>query len=784
MAKLSRAWHTHIFPSSTVFVGACTTTMPPKVSLQRGSRRGGWTTRPSRPAVARLPPNLPVNNKAQESLQGGPLARPRSVSPLHESFRDFAAFHQQLALAEFSDRGYSKPLSLANALARALKNPTPPTDQTLPLIKPEHVLAALYTLVPQQVPIMRPNAPISQSTANAALHAVRIVVKCVRSMRARQHIPQSRGDAPLGSLGGDLVEWDRVMQHPVFLQARLVAMVHIFSKPVLRDVKVALQMFDIRNDNPPQLSSYNILLHLVSKRLELPYELGSQNAVVKQHRLPLGRMHLHWEEMEDRHFETASIPTKRDAPMTPQSDVIAFSEVWRHLCAKDFRPNYMSYGSAVMLETKLALWRVTRSDKPDDLRTAWRPVQNTLDLIQRREQLHISHLNQVLWSGFRYIEEKRKHKWHSVESIIEAYRWLRDPALCQEGSNAVENSSDSSNRSTAGSDFFGLQKTDVRPNAVTYELMIRGLCHHGDLMNALIVFKDMISHVSVSHSGIPKELDDRSQRPSTSQDAQEDHKQLQPLHPSISTYVTLFYGFAKHGTPSQLVEGNPSRPRECQWKPLETAEGPWKIDVLVDVLEGFLSASPNPGRAEVPIDDSRVEKDTNFILDAPLKILKYFDPTINPYPPSFRVRPELKRNNWRVHPDRVEFARVWPKQKRVLPLEALSSEKAPSPNQLFQIVTALRRVSNDHVPWVLAQWDRIEAKFGPSPSGIGERPHDKDDDPINRSGWAGWKLDKRMERLIDWLRAGKPNEDMHKEFAEMSDQKYPARFPPPSSPRV
>ena len=38
---------------------------------------------------------------------------------------------------------------------------------------------------------------------------------------------------------------------------------------------------------------------------------------------------------------------------------------------------------------------------------------------------------------------------------------------------------------------------------------------------------------------------------------------------------------------------------------------------------------------------------------------------------------------------------------------------APSPDQFFWLLTAMRRVSGDHARWVLLQWERVWRKFSP-----------------------------------------------------------------------
>ena len=146
------------------------------------------------------------------------------------------------------------------------------------------------------------------------------------------------------------------------------------------------------------------------------------------------------------------------------------------------------------------------------------------------------------------------------------------------------------------------------------------------------------------------------------------------IQPSIAVYDSFFRAFAKHGVASDLVRYNEYNPIRSEWEAVvgaETEGSPWNIHTFTQIFEGFMRLQP--------VAEERSQEDRN----------------------GTGVGIGLKN-------------------------------RAPSSNQLFFVLTAIRRVSGDDARWSLAMWDQVVDKF-------------------SDSRWTGLRLNDRLRRVEEFL---------------------------------
>jgi hypothetical protein len=68
-----------------------------------------------------------------------------------------------------------------------------------------------------------------------------------------------------------------------------------------------------------------------------------------------------------------------------------------------------------------------------------------------------------------------------------------------------------------------------------------------------------------------------------------------------------------------------------------------------------------------------------------------------------------------------------------------SLAEAPSPRNIYYIMLAFSRTTDNNLPVLRAVWQHLESKFGEG----------------NEEGWTGWRLDARLRRLKEWLKEEK-----------------------------
>lgn len=148
-----------------------------------------------------------------------------------------------------------------------------------------------------------------------------------------------------------------------------------------------------------------------------------------------------------------------------------------------------------------------------------------------------------------------------------------------------------------------IPQATMAPNAVTYTLLIQALCYHGDLINALIVFRDMVSTIDPAMRPL------RSNKPSACY-----------YKPTYAIYRAIFLGFARHANKepptlavslmskqqgidsmplkefaAQLTASDPKPPVSCPSPEELDTETPWTLENLEKIFDRFLEMDWEPG---------------------------------------------------------------------------------------------------------------------------------------------------------------------------------------------
>jgi len=151
-----------------------------------------------------------------------------------------------------------------------------------------------------------------------------------------------------------------------------------------------------------------------------------------------------------------------------------------------------------------------------------------------------------------------------------------------------------------------IPQATMAPDAVTYTLIIQALCYHGDLIGALVVFRDMVSTVdpALRPPGSPGEL----------------KQSAYYYKPTYAIYRAIFLGFARHANkkPPTLASTLMSKHQGIDFVPLKefaarltatdpkpsvlcpspdelAAETPWTLENLEKIYQRFLDMDWGPG---------------------------------------------------------------------------------------------------------------------------------------------------------------------------------------------
>ena len=225
---------------------------------------------------------------------------------------------------------------------------------------------------------------------------------------------------------------------------------------------------------------------------------------------------------------------------------------------------------------------------------------------------------------------------------------------------------------------------DVIPNARTYAQTVKALSWHGGLNAAISVMEDMISTPLDAGRHLKRmTLEQRSEDEFFTSQKDSNSKQMgaeTTFLPTIDIYDSLFRAFARHSVPARIEFLNEVVPSASRWTAeqddAEDLESPWNVKSFCEVLEAFLKVLP------------RMRPKRKGWIDP------YQDASARPSSiasQSQRPTAAPRRDTW----------------------EMSEMSVAPSPDQFFWLLTAMRRVSGDHARWVLLQWERVWRKFSP-----------------------------------------------------------------------
>ncbi|KDN53112.1 hypothetical protein K437DRAFT_116514 [Tilletiaria anomala UBC 951] len=238
----------------------------------------------------------------------------------------------------------------------------------------------------------------------------------------------------------------------------------------------------------------------------------------------------------------------------------------------------------------------------------------------------------------------------------------------------------------------------VIPNAETYALLVKSLSWHGDLQGAIGIIEDMVQtpinsgyhRRRVAHADVPKARDDSQPQEDffTSQpDANRSEENEETFLPGLDIYDSLFRGFARHSVPGRLDYLNEHSLSHSRWQIDDSTPSDWNVNSFGDIFESFLQLRPrhSPRRAG----------------------------WVDPYSSgtASQIDDGGQLTSCSSAPVAVSAVPALYKPRKAVDIDTL----APSTNQFFWLLTALRRVSGDHARWTLLQWSRAWTKFSAVP---------------------------------------------------------------------
>lgn len=336
-------------------------------------------------------------------------------------------------------------------------------------------------------------------------------------------------------------------------------------------------------------------------------------------------------------------------------------------------------------------------------------------------------LNTVLWMY------AKRARWDVVQPVYA--RLLRNLARsegCDSSRSAWAATAESPSASSASLDTLVIPK-GVLPDRITYTSLIRGLAWHGRFHPAISVLQDMVAD---PHG----------------------------YAPDPSVFISLFQGFGRFGEIGSRREDDASNAQHLggeSWlstispgvsidpepTPRIFPEPFWPSDT--DITSGH----PKPGvnfftkrSPHRPDDMSTFRRLTDlWSHTAPIA-------TSQTSPWQVRSGDEndvADENPWTLTAlDQLFIAflalrpghRSQPSESATPPIADEddvddSLTRAPTPRAVYYILVAFARVTGEDREVLRTVWADLEAKFGPQ----------------GQEGWRGWKVDKRLERLVQQL---------------------------------
>lgn len=264
---------------------------------------------------------------------------------------------------------------------------------------------------------------------------------------------------------------------------------------------------------------------------------------------------------------------------------------------------------------------------------------------------------------------------------------------------------------------------------------------------------------------------------------------IRPLN--IAFYDPLFRGFALHGVPSSIV--NNKDPEQDQWQLDPSVDSTssvarWNMTNLLLHLEALLQM-PSPSfrallaqewkyaRILSQVSSTKSDPDRDQALEALLSPLRFM-PSLQDGPFSAAAFEESSSPR-----SAASRSRDYDRRRAAL------RGRAPTPHQVFYILTALRRCMGDrHSDKVLEWYHKLKEKFSDPNQlsteedveavvGQGEghqwaTVEEEEEATIRRqeTGWRGWKMDNRLKRLIPFLEAKAKEEALQWQYEQASGE--------------
>lgn len=545
--------------------------------------------------------------------------------------------------------------------------------------------------------------------------------------------------------------------------------------PTIRDICDIIETISADPLVPDRKSKYEILLHDITRALPHFKRLESERATRLMDQTKMSDFAINWQGINDAKgrsnqgvkatFSGMLRRCKDHELQKPLGSVKIFEEVWK-VMQSQIEHTSSSYSAALEIEIKLATWRSAKLRKrfeaahdgydqehQDALGFVWQPVTDLIIRLHEQKLLDSKLINQVLWGTVRYdpnfllpfrdhasdefqrrehfstgtepkdternedvlqspINQNRSESvdpfvqfiWPSLDSVSVVYEIMRNTLLQKERNNTVSQNRSFERRKRLNNlpaNLLGDVLLDEQhiPTPWTYNIMLRFFSSRGNMKSVLQIIQDMDNTVIGRKSEYPKI--------------------------SMVTFGKIFEGFAKFGIPSRLVTFDEEAPEKSEWT-LDESIGEhdndgWNLNNFMMFFKRFLQLQPDKAAQRTKKDDLKETKSSPN--DAESRTCN--SSTILQQATSV-IDKQLTENKGPI---------------------AL----APSSQQLFFVVTALRRISGDEPKWVISQIVRLTAKFGIVSDEEDILFRDANGSLINQEGWTRFRMMKRMHRIMEML---------------------------------
>ncbi|KAJ3566963.1 hypothetical protein NP233_g6662 [Leucocoprinus birnbaumii] len=262
-------------------------------------------------------------------------------------------------------------------------------------------------------------------------------------------------------------------------------------------------------------------------------------------------------------------PFSHQATSTPavQPDIHTYTTLI-DIAARTNHPPLIHRATTLLKEAKLAPSRITHLAllKYFTANNQLSGVRSTLArMTEQNLAIGVDGLNACMWAYGNN---------HRVDLTMMIYRILRHNMVPEEPNKEEQEDNITSVQEQLRMEMGIAIPPDLRPNEVTFTLMIQTMAYHGNLLAALSVFIDMLSSPNIEQ-GAPLVLDKNGE--------------LQRTYyaPTIHVFRALILGFSRHGV-------NPNAPTD-EDLPSNGGTGglEWDLENLQNIFSRLLDLPPN-----------------------------------------------------------------------------------------------------------------------------------------------------------------------------------------------